>query len=135
MEYVLDSGAKLSVTQAPFINAMALYKALLASVKGLQLAEDVMNMDVTVLKDAAISAATSPEVEQALYKCARRATYNTFPVDPSLFDDPRIGTQAREDFYEIAWRVVEVNCGPFFKRTFLRLKGALAGITSSPESK
>jgi hypothetical protein len=127
MDYQLGSGAKLKVTQASFVDSMALHKALLASVKGLQVSADILKMDVSALKDAVISAATSPEVEKALFRCGEKATYENVRVTPSLFDDVQIGTQAREDFYEIAWKIVEVNCGPFFKRTFSRLKAAFPG--------
>jgi len=135
MDFQTASGAKLSVTQASFVDSMALHKALLASVKGLPLAQDITKMDLTVLKDMVVAAATSPEVEKALFRCAERATYESVRVNEELFDDQKIGNRAREDFYEIAWKVVEVNCGPFFKRTFSRLKGALAGApTASPAS-
>ena len=135
MEFTLASGAKLVVSQAPFVDAMALHKALLASVKGLPLSDDPMKMDLAVLKDAVISAAVSPEVEAALFKCGVRAIYNNRAVDHDLFDDEKIGTTAREDFYEIMWKIVEVNCGPFFKKAFSRLKVALARpSTASPAS-
>lgn len=125
MDFKLSSGASLVVSQAPFVDAMALQKALLASVKGLPLSADIMKMDVSVLKDGVIAAATSPEVEKALFQCAARATYENIVVSADLFDDPKIGTQARKDFYDIAWKIIEVNCGPFFKTTFSRLKAAL----------
>jgi hypothetical protein len=134
MDYQLASGAKLTVSQAPFVDAMALQKALLAAAKGLPMAADIMKMDVAVLKDVIIAAATSPEVEKALFQCAARATYDSVRVDPDLFDDAKIGTRARADFYEIAWKIIEVNCGPFFKTTFSRLKAALpAAPAASPK--
>ena len=132
MDFTLSSGMKLVVTPAPFVDAMALNKALLLSVKGLPISDDMLKMDISVLKDAVISAATSPDVEQALYRCGKRALYNNRVVEPDLFDDPQIGDQAREDFYDIAVKIVEVNCGPFFKKTFSKLKGALAKPTASP---
>lgn len=133
MDFKLASGAKLSVTEAPFVDAMALQKALLASVRGVPLAQDIMKMDVSVLKDAVISAAISPEVESAVFRCADRATYDNIRVSEDLLNDPKIGTRAREDFYEIAWNIIVVNCGPFFKRTFSRLKAALPATPDAPQ--
>jgi hypothetical protein len=138
MDFTLGSGAKLTVSQAPFVDAMALHKALLSSVKGVKLSEDIFKMDVSVLKDVVVEAATSPAVEQAVFKCGARALYgpDMLSVSPALFDDPKIGTQAREDFYEIAWKIVEVNCSPFFKNAFSRLKAAFPQKepTASPKS-
>jgi hypothetical protein len=133
MDFKLASGASLTVSQAPFVDAMALQKALLASVKGLPLSADIMKMDVSVLKDGVIAAATSPEVEKALFQCAARATYDNIVVSSDLFDDPKIGTQARKDFYDIAWKIIEVNCGPFFKTTFSRLKAALPAAPAASQ--
>ena len=144
MDYQLASGARLVVSQAPFVDAFALHKALLASVKGTPLTDEqgrplelgnLAKMDINALKDLCIAAATSPEVQRTLDLCAQRATYNARKVDTDLFDDPKDGGKAREDYYEIAWKIIEVNALPFFKTTFSRLKGALPGApTASPAS-
>jgi hypothetical protein len=133
MEFTLASGAKLSVTEAPYRDTMSLQRSLLSAVKGFPIGDDIMNMDLSVLKDAILSVATSNDVEVALFRCGARATYDDVKVTESLFDDPKMGLRAREDFYEIAWKIIEVNCGPFFKQPFSRLKAVFPGTpTASP---
>jgi hypothetical protein len=135
MKFTLKSGVEIDVTQAPYRDAMALHKALLSSIKGLPISDDILKMDISILKDAIVSAAISQEVEDALFKCGERATYANIRITQDLFDDTKVGTKAREDFYEIAWRIIEVNCGPFFKGAFSRLKAALPSAkTASPAS-
>jgi hypothetical protein len=131
MECVLKSGAKLDVTEAPFGQALALQKAIMAAVKGLPLAADISKLDLSVLKDAVIAVATDDTVEKALFACFARATYNNIRVTEDLFNDVKLGTEARKDFYEISWKVIEVNCGPFFINAFSRLKGAFAGTPAA----
>lgn len=133
-EFVLPSGAKLVVTGAPFVQALALNKALMKAAKGLPMAADPLQMDLSVLKDAILGAATSDEVEAILFTCMERALYNGSRVNRGLFDEPGAGEDARKDFYVIAWHVIEVNCGPFFVQTFSWLKALRPAPASSPAS-
>ena len=134
MEYTLSSGARLTVTEAGFADADALTKAVLKSVRGVPLPDDLMSMPVDGLKDVLISAVVSDEVSQAFFRCAKSAVYENVRVIPGLFDDPKLGSQARKDYYEILWRVAEVNSGPFFASIFSRLKGAVQSKSASQES-
>jgi hypothetical protein len=118
MEFSLPSGSKMVVSEAAYVDAIALFKALMKSVKGVPLSGDIELLNVTVLKDALIEAATSPEVDAALFKCADRAVYENVKVTPALFDDPKLKDVARGDYFLILWHVIEVNCGPFFGKTF-----------------
>jgi len=122
MEFTLKSGAKLVVSLSSFQDAHSLTKALLKSLKGTDVPESPMDMDVKDFFNALISVATSDEVEQHLFKCGERALYNGVKFNRDLFDDKNLGEQAREDFYEISIKIIEVNCRPFFKRTFSMLK-------------
>lgn len=134
-DYVLSSGARLHVTVAPFADANALVKALAKCAKGLPLGADPLKADVGVLKDMLVEALTSVEVEQGLKRCMERASYNDMKITTSIFDDPKVGQQARQDYYEICWKVIEVNCAPFFVKTFSALRARLASVTASPGSK
>lgn len=118
MDFTLPTGSKLTVSEAAYVDANTLLKALLKSAKGIPLAADVLKMDVTVLKDAIIEASTSPEVDQAIFKCAERSMYENVKVTRDLFDDPKLKDKARADYFLILWHVIEVNCGPFFGTTF-----------------
>lgn len=125
MDFTLPTGSKLSVSEASYADANALLKALLRSAKGIPLAQDVLSMDVTVLKDAFIEASTSEDVDRAIFKCAERAVYENARVTRDLFDDPKLKDKARADYFLILWHVIEVNCGPFFGTTFSVLRERL----------
>jgi hypothetical protein len=124
-EIELQSGAKLSITTAPFADAHALLKALLKSAQGLPLAQNPMQMDVSVLKEAVLNAAVSDEVEQAIFKCCQRVAYNGIKVTKDIFDQTPGGMDPRPDYYLICWHVIEENCGPFFVQAFSVLKERL----------
>ncbi len=125
-DFILGSGAKLHVTVSSFEDANALRKALLRTAKGVPLGADPMQMDLSVLKDVFIEAASSDEVERCLFKCMDRVSYQDVKVSRSLFDDPKLGEMARADLFEIYWKVIEVNCAPFFVKAFSAFKDRLA---------
>lgn len=125
-DFVLGSGARLHVTTAPFVDANALRKTLLKTAKGIPLSADPLSMDLSVLKDVFIEAASSDEVERVLFKCMERVSYQDVKVTPALFDDLKLGEQARTDLLEMYWKVIEVNCGPFFLKAFSALKDRMA---------
>lgn len=130
----LASGAQLQITSAPFKDAHALHKALLAAAKGIPLAADPFKQDVSVLKDIVINAATSDDVEACLFRCFERVTYDGLKLKVDLFDDPKIGDKVRTDFYLIAWEVARHNCAPFFGQAFSLLKSRLGTQASVPAS-
>ncbi len=133
-DFTLQSGAKLHVTPAPFADANALRKALLQTAKGVPLGADPMQMDLTILKDVFIDAASSDTVERCLFKCMERVSYQDVKVTPALFDDVKLGEQSRGDLLEIYWKVIEVNCAPFFVKAFSVLKARLASGPAAPKS-
>lgn len=132
MEFQLSSGAKLVVTPASFEDASALRNGIIRAAKGTPLPEDLQNMEMTDLKDFLISAVTSEEVDKAMFKCAERAVYENVRVSRGLFDDPKFQDRAREDYYEICWKIVEVNLSPFFKKTFSVLSKIRPTIPVAP---
>lgn len=132
--FKMPSGAELHVGMAEFENAGALMRAVLKQLAGLKLSAADMKRDLEEIKDnpsgimsfvdKAISLATSDEVRLAVFNCASSVKYSPkanaalIAVDRSLFDDEEYGVQAREDYYTILYRVTEVNCKPFFVKTF-----------------
>lgn len=134
-DFDLPSGAKLHVSVAPFQDAKGLTKALLKATGGIKLADNPMEMDVSIIKDMLVSAATSDEVEASLFRCMERATYDKLKITPELFDDPAIGEKARRDYFSICSKIVEVNCLPFFDQTLSTLKTFLGKTKNSPELK
>jgi hypothetical protein len=125
MEFTLPTGSKLVVSEATYVDADALLKALAKCAKGIALPKNFLEADVTVLKDILVEAVVSPEVDAALFKCAERAAYENVKVTKAIFDDPKLKDAARRDRFLIAWHVIEVNCGPFFGAIFSELKERL----------
>lgn len=134
-DFELPSGGKLHVSVAPFQDAKALTKALLKASGMVKLAENPMDMDVSVIKDMLVQAATSDEVEAALFRCMSRATYDNLKITPELFDDQTIGDKIRRDYFLVCAKVVEVNCLPFFDQALSSLKTFLTKKSVTPESK
>lgn len=132
----MPSGATLSVTVAPYVDASALTKAILKCLRGLELKPEMVKLDLAslaekpemigMLLDKLLAVTTSDEVENAIFACAERASYRLqgggdIKVNRDLFDDPKAGESARGDQYSIFMKVVEVNCKPFFKQAFSKL--------------
>lgn len=134
-KFELQSGATLNVTTAPFQDANALLKALMKAAEGLPLAANPMEMDLAMLKDALIHAATSDAVEDALFKCFQRVQYDSQKMNRDLLDDPKIGDKVRGDYFMVCWHVIEVNCGPFFEQAFSLLKARQKTPAESPKPK
>jgi hypothetical protein len=104
--FTLRSGAKLTVTGAPFEAAIALVEAVKRVTVGRDPNEDVGDMIVM-----------NPDVRSALFGVFDTVLYDTVRVTAALFDDPKLGEKARGDYFEICERVIEVNCRPFFLKT------------------
>ena len=129
----LPSGAKHHITLAPFQDANALTKALLKTTVGLRLAENPLEMDLGVLKDVLVAAATSDEVEALMFKCLERSTYEGTKVTRELFDDIKMGEQARGDYYAMCANIIKVDCQPFFEKALSMLKLLLKKKGDSPK--
>ena len=135
MEFTLKSGAALVITPSSFADANQLKKALMKSAKDLNISsssvKDIKKMDVSAILNPVLDMCTSDEVEIALFKCFSRALYANQKVNQALFDDPKLAEQAREDYHEMCLKVIEVNCGPFFKQTFSMLNDVVSLINTS----
>lgn len=132
--FKMPSGAALHVGMAEFEKAGALMRAVLKQVAGLKISATDLQTDLSELRerpetimkfiDKAISLATSDEVRLAALACAESSKYSPkandglISVDADLFNDEEYGVQAREDYYTILYRIAEVNCKPFFAKTF-----------------
>lgn len=133
-EFTLPSGARLSVTPAPFEDVMDLKTAIGNAIGKFALSSDFVNADMSLsgiltdptilseLADKIKTVAISKDVRAALFKCFTRVTYNDVKVTRDTFDDPKSGDDARKDYYAICTKVIEVNLRPFFELTFSGLK-------------
>lgn len=132
--FKLPSGAELHVSMSEFVKAGALMQAVLKQFAGIKFQAKDLQRDLEEIKndpsslstliDKAIHLATSDEIKNAAMACASRAKYSPkanealIAVDEQLFDDDQYGEQAREDYYTILYHIAEVNCKPFFVKTF-----------------
>ena len=114
-DFILKSGAKLHITTANFEEAVALVEAVKQVTLGV---DPSLDIDSVVL--------SNPIVRKTLYACFPWVLYDIHKLSPQLFDDPRIGEQARGDYFEICSKIVDVNCRPFF------LMISSKSITTSP---
>lgn len=99
----LKSGASLYITLAPFQEGHKLFKVVTRLMASMD-AQTVLN-ERLVLKIL-----SSEEVEQALWPCMARATYDGVKITPELFESAKI----RCDFLTIATDVLNFNLAPFF---------------------
>lgn len=134
-EFTMPSGAVLAITIAPFEDVIALQSSIGKAIGDVILtpgATDAeMSLEGVFSNPAMLSVAVnkikaiaiSPDVRVALFKCFERVTYGGLRLGKDTFDDPERGEAAREDYYNICLKVIEVNCKPFFVKTFSGLKG------------
>ncbi len=131
MEKVLNSGARLVVTPADFKDADGLRKAVIRSLKGVPLSPNILDTQMSSVKDAIFEIASSEEVEQLIFRCAIKATYDGARVEPALFDDPKVGAQARKDFHEMLAAIAWENVGPFFEQALSGLKPIIEKLSGN----
>lgn len=136
-DFNLPSGAKLTISVAPFGDAKSLHDGILKALKGGGIADlDLGKLKdfkaggtaVSMIAEKALAMASSPEVEAAVFKCGERALYTpagaavAMRVSRGMFDEGEAGIKAREDYYLIAARIIEVNFMPFLAPIFSALK-------------
>lgn len=100
----LESGAELVVSIASFTEGHKLFKAVTKELRDIDLAEG------TVQK-LSMQLVSSECIEEALWPCMGRATYNGLKVNPELFENPEV----RCDFLEVLKEVLAYNLIPFSK--------------------
>jgi len=98
MDFVLKSGAKLTVSVSPFEIGNEMRKQFRVAAKS--------NIDIL----------TDDKMEDLFFLAAQKAIYDGAKVNKALFDDPKLGEQARGDYDEIFEKVLEVNLTPFFSK-------------------
>lgn len=130
MEFVTQNGGKkVEIKEASFKNASNLKKAAMKcllntdALHGVNV-EDLQNINPVKIFDSLgqmlINMDTSDEFDNAVMSCLSDCIYDGFfKINEKLFDDK---PEAREDYYEIVSKCVEVNLRPFFKSLVSELK-------------
>lgn len=141
IETTLPSGATLKITPAAFRHANALNKAIAEAAKGVFVPGSAFDKELSVqgiLSDPAavgvfvntlLSVATSDKVEAAIFACGEKALYNGVPVTPALFDEPKLGDDARVDYYVICFEIIKANCAPFFGKALSGFRALVPAAT------
>lgn len=127
-EIILASGNKLQIQSPAFKDGKYLLKCFARELKTIGL--DVNNLSseelaLSKIFDGALSLISSEEFENAFWVCANTCLYNGERVNEKLFDDRE---EAREDFFEIEYKIVEACLKPFLKRLPTLLKSSITKI-------
>lgn len=116
----LDSGADLKITMASFAEARGLYQSVLKEVKFLKI-EDQAEIDVNFFKDIFCTLLSSKEIEQEIWNCMGRATYNKQKITEDTFSEE----VARGDYISICYEIAWYNISPFTKGLYAKFSPLL----------
>ena len=135
MEFTTESNAEVVINMADFIDASRLRVAVLGAIKesGVEISkvdiekllsgvkEDmgaaVKSGALDSLLDMVISLDCSEKVNNEIFNCLKRSTYNSEKITRDTFNEP----EARGDYYHIVIMCLKVNLTPFFKTLFSKL--------------
>jgi hypothetical protein len=135
MEFKTESGAEVVINMADFIDASRLRVAVLGAIKesGVEISkvdiekllsgvkEDmgaaVKSGALDSLLDMVISLDCSEKVNNEIFNCLKRSTYNSEKITRDTFNE----LEARGDYYHIVIMCLKVNLAPFFKTLFSKL--------------
>lgn len=118
LNVVLPSGAALEASLAPFADGHRLLKVVSKELESVKFSLDakvskLAELDgegLNTIKSAILRLLGSDAVEQALWPCFARATWNKQKITPALFEDET----PRGDFLAAAKEVLVYNLSPFF---------------------
>lgn len=118
----LKSGAMLEITPTSFKNAKGLLNAIANEFKKINIDIDKLDMKqelnsgvINSFKSIILEIITSENIENELNKCFETCLYNNYKINEDLFDDVKLGEDARADYYFICWEVARTNLLPFMK--------------------
>jgi hypothetical protein len=135
MEFTTESNAEVVINMANFIDASRLRVAVLGAIKesGVEISkvdiekllsgvkEDmgaaVKSGALDSLLDMVISLDCSEKVNNEIFNCLKRSTYNSEKITRDTFNE----LEARGDYYHIVIMCLKVNLAPFFKTLFSKL--------------
>lgn len=115
----LPSNAELNITMASFTEARDLYQAILNEAKVLKISKNQEVEDL--VKDLLCSGFSSKNIEEKLWVCMRRATYNKAKITEDTFEP----VEARGDYLVVCMEVARFNVFPFMKSLFAEYKTIL----------
>jgi len=124
MKKILDSGAELEITLSDFAVCHKLLKATMQELQAIKInflgeggkLENLLQMKIgdevlNTLKDAVLGVFSSVAIEDLMWKCMERSTYDGVKIDKKTFESEA----ARGDFLIVAKEVLWFNLRPFLK--------------------
>lgn len=129
----LPSGAELTINPASFVEAKNLYQALLKEMKEIKI--DTKMEVVDLYKDLFCVGFSSSVIEDCLWKCLQRCTYDDGKKGPLKIDqDTFEPVEAREDYTTVCAEVVKDNVYPFGKTLFAEYEKFQTMVVNIPKS-
>lgn len=113
---VLPSGAELEIQVSPFRESKALQMALAEELKSIQMDPKTELTDINFWKNLFCSGISSQKIEEKLWVCMQRCTYNKLKITADTFEP----VEAREDYLIACFEVMQENVRPFMKSLFAR---------------
>ncbi len=120
----LKSGNVVLLQMASFAVSMKLLKVVVNEVKQVDVGDALklggemkienlagMDLPVDALKNLVCQLLGSDALEMAIRDCMKGCQYNGEAIKPDTFEDEN----ARADYLPVAWEVIQLNLGPFFK--------------------
>lgn len=123
MEKQLVTGNKLKITLGTFEESKKLYQAIMDECKAVKI-EFTKEMNVDLMKNMLFTLMSSKKIEDALWVCMRRCTYNDEKITTDIFED----VNARADYFDVCFEVAKENVNPFLKSLYAQYGPTLKEI-------
>jgi hypothetical protein len=128
MEFITTNGVEVRINIADFITSMKLKKEVFKAVKDSNIALSKLDLDKLLsghkenisgavksgaldsLMEVILTVDSNDKVEEAIFKCLARCTYNGEKITRSTFEP----IEARENYYETIIYCLMENLSPFY---------------------
>lgn len=125
-EITLQSGNKLQIQSPQFKLAMDLIRCMCKELKAQKIRIDPKELSdesnvLELIIDVVFTLIGSVEFDAAFFAIANGCLYNGERINESLFNDRE---NAREDFFEIEYKIIEACIKPFMKSLLSMLEKA-----------
>lgn len=122
----LASGADLGVGLAPLAEGKALFKAVCAEFKDIEI-KGSDDINYNFIKNVFCSGFSSDRIEECTMACLKRCTYNGLKITEDTFEPEK----AREDYIDVFINVISENIAPFLKGLSAELSPQLGAMITS----
>lgn len=121
----MPSGATLKISPAPFVDAYALYQAVLVELRGVTVTETEFTGNL--LKNILCAGFGSKAIETRLWTCLARCTYNDgVSGDLKITLDTFEPVERRGDYVKVCVEVARENVAPFASSLYAEYTNAIA---------